>query len=200
MAAERESASEVSKDVDTFLIAEYEHFADSFWKTEELGEKRLNFFISLSTAAVAGLVALATADTGFSDEQVKWLSVSVGIALVLLGVSTYLRMLRRNNVADQYKRAINHVRQHFVRQYKLEGYDPMGMLRREPTEILPRKLFTGGLAQTAALLNSIIAGGITAMALLFVVAPGWIAGSAAAVFLLSITAQFAYIRHRHEQG
>jgi len=44
------------------LLAEYQHFSESFWKNEEIGEKRVNFFITLSTAIVA---LVASEHTGF---------------------------------------------------------------------------------------------------------------------------------------
>ena len=37
------------------LLAEYELFSTSFWKNEEVGEKRVNFFITLTTAIIAGI-------------------------------------------------------------------------------------------------------------------------------------------------
>jgi len=113
--------------MDEFLLAEYQHFADSFWRTEELGEKRVNFFISLITASVAGLVILATSEPSLTAKQVQWVSFSTGLALLLLGVSTLLRMLRRNDVVDQYKAAMDLIRRDFCARYSLEGYDPMAL-------------------------------------------------------------------------
>jgi hypothetical protein len=183
---------EPRSDVDDFLIADYQHFADSFWRTEELGEKRLNFFISLVTAVVGALVVLATSDSGFSDAEVQWLAFSAGVALLLLGVSTLLRMLRRNTVADEYKRAMRLVRESFRARYELQDY--------EPFEKLPRRLFTGGLAQTAALLNSMIAAALAAVALVTTATPAVVSVVAGLVFLLSLAGQFAYIRHRYGRG
>ena len=126
--------------LDDFLIAEHQHFAESFWRTEELGEKRLNFFISLLTAAAAGLVVLATAESGFTDSHVQWVSFATGLALLLVGVSTFLRMLRRNEVTDQYKDAMNLVRESFRTRYALEGYAPFEKLpRRSSQEAWPRQ-------------------------------------------------------------
>jgi hypothetical protein len=190
-AVTNDAASEPTSGIDDFLIAEYQHFADSFWRTEELGEKRLNFFISLLTAAVAGLILLATKDSGFSDSEVQWISFGTGLALLLLGFSTLLRMLRRNNVADQYKDAMSLVRASFVTRHGLEGYQPFAKL--------PRKLFTGGLAQTAALLNSMIAGALMALGLLFTTSPKRIGLAAALVFVLSLAIQFLYIGMRHKR-
>jgi hypothetical protein len=177
--------------IDDFLIAEYEHFADSFWRTEELGEKRVNFFISLLTAAVAGLVVLATSESGFSDSQVQWVAFSVGVALLLLGLSTLLRMLRRNEVTDQYKRAMGLVRKTFMNRYPLEGYEPF------PPTPLPRRLFSGGLAQTTALLNSMVGAATAAIAFLFTVPAGWLGVLAVCTFGLSLGAQFLLIHRRH---
>lgn len=177
--------------LDDFLIAEHEHFADSFWRTEELGEKRLNFFISLLTAVVAGLVVLATSDSGFSDAEVQWVTFAAGLALLLLGVSTLLRMLRRNNVADQYKRAMDVVRTSFRDRYGLEGYEPF------EKATMTRRLFTGGLAQTAALLNSILAGAVTAVGLVDAASPAWWAVAGGLVFAVTLVGQFLYIKRRH---
>ena len=188
---EEDAPTTATDGVDDFLIAEYEHFADSFWRTEELGEKRLNFFISLVTAAVAGLVVLATSDVGFTREQVRWVAFFAGLALLLLGVSTLLRMLRRNNVADQYIRAINVVRDSFRSRYGLQDYEPIVRI--------PRRLFTGGLAQTAALLNSMIAAALAAIALVADARPAVTVMAAAAVFAVSLTAQFLYIDWRHKR-
>jgi hypothetical protein len=41
-----------------FLLAELEHFGQSLWRNEEVGEKRFNFFLTLVTAVISGLVAL----------------------------------------------------------------------------------------------------------------------------------------------
>jgi hypothetical protein len=192
-------AADAKSGINEFLIAEYEHFADSFWRTEELGEKRLNFFISLLTAAVAGLVVLATKESGFSDGEVQWTAFGTGLALLLLGLSTLLRMLRRNNVADQYKRAMGLIRESFATRYGLVGYEPFGARPQGP-QLLPRKLFTGGLAQTAALLNGMIAGALTAIGLFSATSAPWIGLAAAAVFLVTVGAQFRYIHVRHKRG
>jgi hypothetical protein len=44
------------------LIADLDHLRRSLLQSEEIGEKRFEFFMALVTAAVAGLIALATAD------------------------------------------------------------------------------------------------------------------------------------------
>lgn len=41
-----------------FLLTEHKLIQESFWRNEESGEKRVNFFITLVTAVIAALVAL----------------------------------------------------------------------------------------------------------------------------------------------
>jgi hypothetical protein len=50
-----------------FLLADHKYFADSIWKNEEVGEKRLNVFITLVTAVIAALVALHAKDNTMGD-------------------------------------------------------------------------------------------------------------------------------------
>jgi len=84
------------------------------------------------------------------------------------------------------------VRRNFCDRYGLTNYKPF--------KKLPRRLFTGGLAQTAALLNSMIAGAVTALGLLSAMSAAWVAVFAGLVFVLSLAAQFRYIRYRHQRA
>ena len=43
----------------SFLLEEYKHLAESFLRNEELGERRFNFFIALTTAVIGALVAIS---------------------------------------------------------------------------------------------------------------------------------------------
>lgn len=174
-----------------FLLKEYEHFADSFWRTEELGEKRVNFFISLVTAVVAGLVALAREQGRFSARETEWLCVGAGGALLLIGLFTFMRMVRRNEVTDQYKRAMGLIRAHFTHGSGFEGYVPF-----EPEKV-KRRLGTGGLAQTVALLNSLIVAATIAVGSLTYTRPSRVAIPALAGFVLSLGCQFGLLRRRY---
>jgi hypothetical protein len=85
-----------SKDL---LLADLEYIRGSLWKNEDVGEKRFGFFVTLVTAAVAGLVALSTKNTSVFPEIAKW---AFG-GLLAFGVLTYFRMLHRNAVTDGFK-------------------------------------------------------------------------------------------------
>ena len=102
--------------VNDFLLAEYAHFADSFWRNEEVGEKRVTFLITLVTACGGALVAFHTKmqnlNQGQADflEELTWFALA---ALLLLGLSTLKRILKRNKVTDEYKLAMDAVRSRF---------------------------------------------------------------------------------------
>ncbi len=52
---ESEDASAATREL---LLSELSIFEEAIWRSEDTGEKRFNFFITLVTAAAAGLVAL----------------------------------------------------------------------------------------------------------------------------------------------
>lgn len=85
-----------SKDL---LLADLDYVRGCFWKNEDIGEKRFGFFVTLVTAAVAGLIALSSNNNAAFSEIAKW---ALG-SLLVFGVLTYLRMLHRNALADRYK-------------------------------------------------------------------------------------------------
>jgi len=60
-----------TEDTRAFLLAEHEHFGDSFWRNEETGEKRVNFLITLVTAVLAALVALASNHGSLTAGQIS---------------------------------------------------------------------------------------------------------------------------------
>ena len=81
------------------LLADLDYVRGCFWKNEDIGEKRFGFFVTLVTAAVAGLIALSSNNNAAFSEIANW---ALG-SLLAFGVLTYLRMLHRNSLADGYK-------------------------------------------------------------------------------------------------
>lgn len=106
-----------------FLLEEYRHFAESFWRNEEVGEKRINFFITLVTAVIAGLVALATK----SEIDVYPIAVFALVVLLFFGIVMLKRMIKRDTVTDEYKLAMDMIRSRF-RNWgdRLQDYQPFG--------------------------------------------------------------------------
>jgi len=180
-----------------FLLAEYKYLCDCFWKNEEVGEKRVQFFIMLVTAVLAALATLIakTMDQNCSGNVLGIVLFSLA-ALFIFGMITLLRILKRNAATDGLKRDLAEIRRRFQIHYDdsrvLTGYGPFG----ESSERSPhpfRKM--GGLAHTVAAMNGIIlsagAGAICSAANLH---PMQIAVSAFAVFALSFVWQFSFIQ------
>jgi hypothetical protein len=144
----RRPPSEGSRD---FLLAEYRYLADSFWRNEEGGEKRVNFFITLVTAVIAALVALATRQGSLTDGQLSGVAAAACLGLLAVGILTFKRLIHRNMVTDEYKRAMDLIRGIFP----LEDYDPF------PKSTSRRRSFgRGGLTDLVAAANSIIAAAV----------------------------------------
>ena len=133
------------------LIADLEHFGESLWKNEEVGEKRLSFFITLTTAVGGGLAALH-ARTGESSQQLFQGTARAGLgALLVLGLLGFLRMLHRDRVTDQYKDTLGSIRQLYAARcaglasYAVPASAPLG-----------RRWLRGGYAETFAVMSGML--------------------------------------------
>jgi 8-oxo-dGTP diphosphatase len=139
------------------LLADYKYLCDSFWKNEEAGEKRVQFFITLVTAvlaATATLIAKASDQKSFdSIDEINLFALS---GLLVFGMITLLRILKRNEVTDGYKCDLDEIRERFKDYFDpcgvLSGYEPFGGASKN--KFLLRKI--GGLSHIVATLNSII--------------------------------------------
>jgi putative (di)nucleoside polyphosphate hydrolase len=156
-----------------FLLKEIEHFTESMWRNEEVGEKRFSFFVTLATAVGTGFAAL-----GASEHIVKP-SVFIEIAgwaaavLLMLGLLTYLRMLQRNRVTDECQRTLVYIRSLLTRQYvELRTYAVPRKIERGRRYW---KWLKGGYAETVGVFDGIL---LTAMLLLIVPLGKWIAVAA----------------------
>ena len=162
----------------TLILEDLRHFADSLWRNEEIGEKRLQFLITLITAVVAGLVALQTAEAPTPGlDEVTNAALS---GLIIFGLVTYFRMLRRNLVADQYQATLKYLR---ARYLEIAGRTaPYNVPAPIPERWYMR--YRGGLADTSAAIISVLTGVLLAR----LVEPVYIAiGIAVAVLVVLST-------------
>lgn len=170
---------------ENLLLAEYKYFTDAFWKNEEVGERRVNFFITLTTAIIAGIVALVTSEhTEAKDIQIREVVTVALSGTFLFGLVTFLRMLQRNHVTDEFKDIIDYLREQLRRRSSsLSEYDL-------PFRSSKDRLFRGGLAESIAVMNSFILAVIAALWL----GEGWGWLAALAVFLVSAISQAVIAR------
>jgi putative (di)nucleoside polyphosphate hydrolase len=140
-----------------FLLAEYEAFTQSFWRNEEVGEKRVDFFITLATAVLAAVVALLTSENiDLAPINERRIATAAVLAMLLFGVLFFIRILHRNRVTDEYKEIIKYLRKQIASNHEdLEAYK-IPFVRH-------KRLLRGGLAETIALMNSILGAVVIAL-------------------------------------
>jgi 8-oxo-dGTP pyrophosphatase MutT (NUDIX family) len=145
--------------------------AESFWKNEQTGETRVNWFIGIVTAGSGGLIALANAQHGPKGEPLRLIVIMCLFGLSIFGLVTLLRMVKRNETTDGYKHDMDSIRQlfkdNFDLAHTLTNYQPFRanestlsadpINRQSPSNII-RKL--GGLTHTVAAINSVLLGGL----------------------------------------
>lgn len=164
-----------------FLLVEYSRYQEALAKNEELGERRVQFFLGLVTAAAGAIALLATAEKGAMSthpEYITWIACGLSLLLLATGLLTYDRLLKRDETTTEYQALLDEVRRRFTnagrnekQTLSLEGYDPFPQQKRR---LLKR---VGRLARLTMVINS------------------WIAGLAAIMFWACVT---GWPRERHE--
>lgn len=136
-----------------FLLEEYRYFSDWFKRSEETGEKRLSFFITLVTAIIAVTMTFITSATEFPEILSFYAPfiITLLISILVLGMLTFGRIIKRNKDSDGYKKDIDRIRSFFKDKYKeeLQEYECYH-------EIKGRKILTGGVADVIISMNSIL--------------------------------------------
>jgi putative (di)nucleoside polyphosphate hydrolase len=139
------------------LLAEYGSFTDSFWKNEEIGEKRVDFFITLTTAIIGGIIALITSGhPSLSDLDVRQIATVALSCTFLFGLITLLRILHRNSVTDEYKKIIDYLREQLKKRSS-------GLFDYNLPFKHHKRLLRGSLAEFVALINSILVAIVVAL-------------------------------------
>ena len=111
----------VSESSEQFLLSEYEHMSKFFLENERLGERRMHLFIILSAAiitAIGSITALYFENNivATSDEIIAFIPIFSIFAipmiafLFIIGISTFYRILRRDNTTDEIKKNISKIR------------------------------------------------------------------------------------------
>ena len=182
-----------------FLLKEYDYYANCFWKSEEKGEKRLNFFISLVTAVLTASIAIftfiPTFEGAFNFSIFIILIFIILIALFSFGLTTLKRIVKRNLDSDLYKSHLDEIRGIFQNIYKTE-LEYYKFYKNVP----PREISTGGIANIISFLNSIIGTAcfISLISLYQSIISLFI--SAPLIFFMIYIWQYAYLASRYYKG
>jgi putative (di)nucleoside polyphosphate hydrolase len=173
-----------------FLITEYKAFTESFWKNEEVGERRVDFFLTISSAILTAVILLTTSEhVGLSRGEVKLIATSALLGTFLFGLLFFIRMLHRNKVTDEYKEILKYLR------FQMCSKDPSLHAYHLPFK-KHKRLLKGGLTDTMALMNSILISVI--IALWFGNSLGWIWPICS--FMVFFIAQVWYAKYDRERG
>lgn len=164
----QKNAKDSLADAKDLLLQDHKHLVDSFWKNEQTGEVRVNFFIGLVTAVMGGLVVLVDTDDTKAKEMLSPIMIVAFLGLIGIGTVTLLRMMKRNEASDKYKFGSDTIRQKFKdcfdgEQVLLE-YFPHGR-KREKGGRTTRKL--GGLTHMVAAINTLLVGGVFGVSVYF---------------------------------
>ncbi|MHC4548625.1 MAG: NUDIX domain-containing protein [Planctomycetota bacterium] len=154
MKEEQEEPAMNAKDI---LIADLEHFGESMWRNEEVGEKRFSFFVTLVTAVAAGLVALLTSEEPTAHDYVRTTAAAAIAGLLVVGMLSYLRMLQRNRVTDEYQRTLRYIRGRYREACpELKSY----RVPVRSTKPWVQKYLRGGYAETVGTINGVLLFGL----------------------------------------
>lgn len=120
-----------------FLLKEYDYFTASFFKNEEVGEKRVDFFTAFVTAVIGGLVTLINSENGISGQPLKLTVIAGLFSLLMIGWITLQRLLKRNKATDEFKDKLDNLRKLFRKHYGSESalaeYNPFNKEKKEDT-------------------------------------------------------------------
>lgn len=96
-----------------FLLTEYNQITEETRRLRGEGLSRLNFFITITSTALAGLVVLGQSSTA-SDTTVQLVSVGALIFLTLLGWNAFRFIISRDISTDFNIRANGRIHRYFI--------------------------------------------------------------------------------------
>lgn len=171
----------VNEDVLELIRGEYEDLKTARRSNEELGERRLDVFLTLIAAVTA---AIGLASSRFEGDQTTLLAISLVAASLLLifGLMTLRRVMVRNDTTTQYLNGLRRIGAFFLQDQPqastLLPFPPKkeSIPRKRSSLSLPKEsptnrkqtswwtLGTAGLLETAAAINCGLTGLIAAAA------------------------------------
>jgi hypothetical protein len=90
-------------DATNFLLKEYDHISNSLKASEDVGNTRLNYFLTLTTGLIGatGISKMFTGDQTIGTSNSTYVLLFVGLALLMgYGSITFNRIIHRNLGTD----------------------------------------------------------------------------------------------------
>jgi hypothetical protein len=79
------------------LLADHKYFSESFWKSEETGERRVTILTTLIAAAITAIAAMLKQGTGADYLSILGISIFASGSVVILGIMMWLRISKGIN-------------------------------------------------------------------------------------------------------
>ena len=95
---------------------EYQYLTEQLVRNEEMGEKRVGLFVTLTSGLGAAAVLAREKLTSASPVDFPEISIAVNAAWLVLGYVTFLRILHRNAATDDLKLQLRRIRKWFVEE------------------------------------------------------------------------------------
>jgi len=165
----KSSPQEDTQHLVTFLIEEYETLRTLRQDYISMGDNRVNFFLAILSGVTVFLTWLNslpgsgnTVTTSY--ELVYFITVVTILGVLLLGLTTFARIIRRNTSINVYTRGLTRIRRYFVEQYPdIEKYIILPINDDKP-EFKPAGI-SEQLPIMLAIINGLIAGASLAIVL-----------------------------------
>ena len=151
-----DSKGNSKSDAKDLLLEDYKALSQALSESEKIGETRVNWFIGIITAVAGGFVALATKTGPANADVLKYTALAALVALVVFGLMTLFRIIKRNRTTDGFKRDLARIREIFRNRLDHEGI----LDNYRPFKRPARSHSLGGLDSMVAAINSLLAAGI----------------------------------------
>jgi len=109
-------AEEAVEGAKEFLLQEYQSLYTLHKEAKAVGETRLDFYVTFVAAVITGLVAI---QSFVLPEFRPWLIGGTGTILLVVGLTTYRKMLQRRVAIIIYRRRLSRIRAWFLKYYPL---------------------------------------------------------------------------------
>ena len=204
-----------------FMLEEYKYHLHEFERSEEIGERRVNIFLTLVTA-IFGALGIFFKESDYCIKQYILIIIPVLLAMLIFGYLTLVRIVHRNLESHKALRTAGRIRRYFadkdweiVRYLYYGPYDDKPMREIKAREIKVRNMKvrdmkrvkdyfsfgTGGLVQTVMLINSFIAAVLTALIIYYLKSSYLISGIASILGIsLAWIFQFEIVKARYQKG
>jgi hypothetical protein len=183
------------------ILAEYTTWRELLLNQESLGENRVNVFMAIVSGSFVGL-ALINQLTTYA-EIIYFIDGAILLALLLIGIITFARMIERSITKNEYRINMNRIRRYLIERYP-NTKEPIGAAIHDPSfavKVFDRqkgRLGLTGLAPIVGVINSVIATvGIVALTRMILAVPTiWSLAAGMLTFLLVTLAQYRYLVNR----